>query len=324
MQKPTEYLLPGLAVFCAVLTCVLIGWSRNTSPPVLWEPVESASTAESHVPKLTDSTPAPESRSEPIAAPAETAAAPGMEEAAPNSATAPVAAASSDSMTSLSDNPPVAASPSPVPVAPTSAAVSPAAAPAIPDIEGPLPTSDPVAPAAPQTSPALVAPPVPQTALDPQAIARQPQLWPRQVLLQSPVRFPVFINGREVGNVQLPRGAAVLLRKVRLDGTVEIERQGSYANVPPQATDLVARVRQSLVTRPQASPAEPKKPGNAPSAAAAKAAPAAPTPSLGPDTAPTAEPQDATDTTGPAPLILPSSLDPAPASPAASPASAGN
>lgn len=87
-------------------------------------------------------------------------------------------------------------------------------------------------------------------------IAKQPHLWPRQVLLRSSVRFAVIIKGMNAGNIQVPAGRPVNLRKVDLDGTVEIElpgSQGSVTKVKEQDTDLVARVNAGAAAREKAS-----------------------------------------------------------------------
>lgn len=85
-------------------------------------------------------------------------------------------------------------------------------------------------------------------------IARQPQLWPPQVILMSTQRFPVVIKGVNVGNVQVPAGRPVILRKVNPDGTLEIEFQGSPAKVKAQATDLVVRATALAASRVKAAP----------------------------------------------------------------------
>jgi len=73
-------------------------------------------------------------------------------------------------------------------------------------------------------------------------IAKQPSLWPKQIVILVPVRFPVVLNGVNIGNIQVPPHSAVVLQKVNPDGTVMIERQGSQAKVKAQETDLSARV----------------------------------------------------------------------------------
>lgn len=73
------------------------------------------------------------------------------------------------------------------------------------------------------------------------SVAADPRLWPRQVVLQGPVRFPVYINGNPAGSVQIGRGSLVSLHKVQPDGTVELERLGSIAKANASQTDLLAR-----------------------------------------------------------------------------------
>ena len=68
-------------------------------------------------------------------------------------------------------------------------------------------------------------------ALDVATIAAEPKSWPREVTLLSPVRLPLVLNGTKVGETQLPAGKSVVLRKVNLDGTVEVEFQGSSTNI---------------------------------------------------------------------------------------------
>jgi ribosomal protein L24 len=85
-------------------------------------------------------------------------------------------------------------------------------------------------------------------------IARQPKLWPPQVILIRTQRFPVIIKGVNVGSVQVPAGRPVTLRKVNPDGTLEIEFQGSPAKVKAQATDLAARAAALAASREKAAP----------------------------------------------------------------------
>ena len=78
-------------------------------------------------------------------------------------------------------------------------------------------------------------------ALDVATIAAEPKSWPREVTLLSPVRLPLVLNGTKVGETQLPAGKSVVLRKVNLDGTVEVEFQGSSTSIQAAGTDLSAR-----------------------------------------------------------------------------------
>ena len=60
------------------------------------------------------------------------------------------------------------------------------------------------------------------------------------------VSFPVILNGINRGNIQLPAGREVNLRKVNPDGTVELEMQGAMGattKVNAQATNDLARAR---------------------------------------------------------------------------------
>ena len=84
------------------------------------------------------------------------------------------------------------------------------------------------------------------TPFDVPDIAKDPQLWPKQVVLIIPVRFSVIKNGVIAGNFQMPQGRTVLLRQVYADGTVLLELPeipGTQAKVKAQATDLLARAR---------------------------------------------------------------------------------
>lgn len=63
------------------------------------------------------------------------------------------------------------------------------------------------------------------------------------------VSFPVILNGINRGNIQLPAGRAVTLRKVNPDGTVELEMQGAMAKVNAQATDVLARARATAAAK---------------------------------------------------------------------------
>lgn len=196
----------------------LWGWSRRL-PESIWESSTTAPLPSPEVePKLAmgpEPTPPPPSVSETAAPPDSTPA--------PAETSAPVRVPT--------EIPPTAATPIP-----------PNRPPSEEELAGPLPAAaDPAASHSnPPAAPISV---IPAAQLDIGEIARQPQLWPRQIVLLAPARFPVILNGVNVGNVQLPSGRAVILRKVDADGFVEIELQGSLTKVKAQATDIVARAQ---------------------------------------------------------------------------------
>jgi len=75
--------------------------------------------------------------------------------------------------------------------------------------------------------------------LDLATIASQPQLWPAEIVLVTPVEFPIFVNGKQAGSAELPRGTSVTLRRVNADGTLEVQRQGATARIPARSTNLL-------------------------------------------------------------------------------------
>lgn len=221
-----------LTLGCALLSAAFWSWSRGLSEPN-WE---SSSAALAPMPESSTvaavPTPTPKPKPKPIKkAPSPT---PALVQATP-------------------DVPMPSATPTPEPF-PVVAEATPAAPIATPEppprpsdaeLAGPLPEHSPG-----ETAVAAVTP----TNLDIGDIARQPQLWPPQVILVSTQRFPVVIKGVNVGNVQVPAGRPVTLRRVNLDGTLEIEFQGSPAKVKAQATDLVARATALAASRGKAAP----------------------------------------------------------------------
>ena len=241
-HNPTSW----LAVFCALLSAGLWAWTRRL-PETTWESsvAVSPSPSAAETVRTTGTEPMP---------PATTDA----DETAPASTPAPP----------LAEATPPQPTPEPTPVAATVAAASPtpsptptppAAKPPEADLAGPLPANP--GNAAPPSSPQPTAQPTPAAAILPPApldlseIAQQPELWPRQIVLLASVRFPVILNGVNVGNVQVPPGSAVLLRKVGADGTVEIERQGSRTKVQATSTDLLARAQALAAAHKAATPA---------------------------------------------------------------------
>ena len=226
------------ALFCAALSAGLWDWSRRL-PDCHWETTDSPSAGAAVAF-------APATGSEPALPPDNS---PG--ETPPTSP--PAQAAATPPQPAPAPTPDPAATAAAVPTPEPSATPPPAAPPSDAALAGPLPTNPEPAPSAPPA--AAVVPPAP---LDLAEIARQPALWPRQVVLLVSVRFPVILNGVNVGNIQMPSGRAVLLRKVNLDGTVEIELQGSqtsHARVKAQATDLLARAQAVAASRKATAPA---------------------------------------------------------------------
>ncbi|MEI8235062.1 MAG: hypothetical protein WCH57_10315 [Verrucomicrobiota bacterium] len=229
-----------LALLCVLASAGLWVWSRRI-PPSAWE------------------TTAPLATNVPAVSPAASDDAPG-EEPPPPSPAEPTAAAS-PGVSPTADTPAVAVIPS-TPPPPTP---SPTPSPSDAELAGPLPQHSADESAAPTPQPAASAPPAPPappllpTSLDLASLSRQPERWPRQVVLLAAVRFPVILKGVNAGNIQVPAGSPVLLRKVNPDGSVEIElpaAPGSIAKVKAQNTDLLARAGAAANPAP-ATPSSP-------------------------------------------------------------------
>ena len=230
-----------LTTGCAVLSAVLWGWSRgllepnweSSAAPLALAPMPEPSPA---IRVAATSAPKPKPKSKPAPPKIVPSPTPALVQATP---VEPIPSA-----------PPLPA-PEPSPVVAEAmpgaslATPMPAPRPSEAGLAGPLPEHSPGEPAVAAATPA---------SLDIDEIARQPQLWPPQVILVSAQRFPVVIKGVNVGNVQVPAGRAVTLRKVNADGTLEIEFQGSPAKVKAQATDLAARAAALAASREKAAP----------------------------------------------------------------------
>jgi hypothetical protein len=67
-----------------------------------------------------------------------------------------------------------------------------------------------------------------------------PELVPRRVKLLQPTTFPVVMDGRTVGTVELPVGSVVGVAGLS-GGNVQLDHRGGRAEVPLSATDLVQR-----------------------------------------------------------------------------------
>lgn len=224
MRKFFQSPISWLAIFCAALSAGLWEWSRCL-PESTWE--SSASL--------------PSPAAEPVPEPTPPLNA-GPSETAPASASTPTLAET---------NPPEPTPADRAAIAPTPAASTPR--PSDAELACPPPGHAETT-ASPPPSPTPATPSVIPTApLDIAEIARQPQLWPRQVILLASVRFPVILKGVNVGNIQVPPGRPVLLRKVDLDGSVEIELQGSQTKVKAQATDILARAQAIEAARKSAT-----------------------------------------------------------------------
>jgi len=102
----------------------------------------------------------------------------------------------------------------------------------------------PVAPAgspAPAELPPAV-PSIPQpVTYDLQTLARDHSLWPRQVRLKKPTKFPAVIGGKVVGSLVAPPGTEVNLLAIR-EGKLGLEYKGGGASVAVEDTDLATRV----------------------------------------------------------------------------------
>jgi len=234
MRKFFQSPISWLAVFCAVLSAGLWEWSRRL-PESNWE-----SSAAVSLPS-------------PTAEPGPTT---GPEPTTPLNADPSEAAPAPTSTPALAEVSPPAPTPS---ATETVAAATPTPAASTPppsdaELAGPLPAHAETAATPPPSPTPPTASIVPDAPLDLGEIARQPQLWPRQVVLLASVRFPVILKGVNVGNIQVPPGRPVLLRKVDLDGSVEIELQGSLTKVKAQTTDILARAQAIAAARKSAAP----------------------------------------------------------------------
>ena len=67
-------------------------------------------------------------------------------------------------------------------------------------------------------------------------------LWPRQVLLTKPTTFPVVINQRPVGQVEVPSGRAVDVIAISSDGLTLVYQGGSRL-VPEDSTNVMETAR---------------------------------------------------------------------------------
>lgn len=169
---------------------------------------------------------------------------------------------------------PETASATPVPPpTPVDAAPSPAPAPVV-SAETPAPTD--TAPPASTPEPPPSAEPTPAPApLEIADLARQPQLWPKQVLLVAPVRFNVIMQGKAMGSILVPARRPVILRKINPDGTVEIQYQSNTAITKHQDTDLLPRARAAALEKPAANPPAPSS-GDSGATSPAKPSPESP------------------------------------------------
>ncbi|XHR29536.1 MAG: hypothetical protein ACFUZC_03060 [Chthoniobacteraceae bacterium] len=219
------------ALVCAALSGALWIWSRQLpestwekSGPVAATPAVGLPPAESAAPAASPD-PHPEVPS-PTPTPTPTPSA--LASASPTPA--PEEAAIDDTQ----------AAPSATPSAPTPV---PTPRPSEEELLGPLPqhSNDELAARASAT---------PEAALSLADIARNPRLWPKQVVLLVPVHFAVMSNGVLSGNLQMPAGRAVTLKQVYPDGSVLLEIPGAQAKTKAQATDLLARARLLAKSQP--------------------------------------------------------------------------
>ena len=250
--------LPWLVALCAVLSALFLLQSRENPPK--WE------------------APAPSLRASKPDIEAAGSAAPASKHAV--KARKKLAATPTPAEPAATPAVPVApAEPTPAPT------VSSSSAPVATPTPTPAPTPEPVA--TPASQPAPVATPTPAP-LDAPKAALLPQFWPRTVVLAVSIDFPVTLNGVQAGSMRLPKGAALNLRKVNADGTVQVERQGSQATLPVDSTNLLSLMR-------KAAEDASSNPTPAPATPAASDAAAAPADS-GTASAPTATP-------GPRPVL---------------------
>ena len=252
--------IPWVALLFAALSAGLWEWSRSL-PASHWETTGST-TASLPSPAASERTPAaaawesaqPANENSGETTPAETATpqpTPGTDSTATVADSTPTTAAADSTATAAAS-------------APAPESVTPPPTPTDTPLAGPLPEkSEPAAPAAPAAPPSPAAAILPPAPLDLAEIARQPALWPKQVLLLASVRFPVILNSVNVGNVQVQPGRAVILHKVNPDGTVEIELPGTQASrtkIKAEATDLLPRAQTLAAARKNGAPASESAP----------------------------------------------------------------
>ncbi len=94
--------------------------------------------------------------------------------------------------------------------------------------------------AAPEPSPSAHAAPA---VIDLATISKSPPAqWPKSVLLKKAAMFPAVLDGKIVGEVQVPVGTAVNVSLVQANG-VTTEFRGAKKVRPDGATDLIERFR---------------------------------------------------------------------------------
>lgn len=152
------------------------------------------------------------------------------------------------------------AAPDPLPKAAPASRPSPTPLPTEAELAGPLPQHSPEELASPPQTipPTTAAQPTATSSLTLAEIARQPELWPKQVILLASVRFPAILKGVNVGNIQVPAGRLALVRKVNVDDTIDLElpgSQGATAKVKAQATDLIVRAQALASSKEKATQA---------------------------------------------------------------------
>ncbi|MFA7343015.1 MAG: hypothetical protein WC003_01805 [Terrimicrobiaceae bacterium] len=141
----------------------------------------------------------------------------------------------------------------------------------------PTPTPIPTPTPAPTPVPAPVAEatPEPEVPLDFAAIAANPTLWPKQVALRQQFAFPLTLNGKVVGQAQVPAGTVFPLVRVLPDTAnpqVEILYQNNRTVLPAAAVDLILRVTENKnhASPPAALPTQTQRPTIPAPAAAVK------------------------------------------------------
>jgi len=108
----------------------------------------------------------------------------------------------------------------------------------------PTPTPKPATPT-PTPTPKVTASATPKPAsaeVDLNTLSNTPAEWPKKVILKEAVTFPVIINGKPVGEAQIPPGREVDLVKVE-PTEVTVQFQGAMQRIPVKSTDLIERVK---------------------------------------------------------------------------------
>jgi hypothetical protein len=76
--------------------------------------------------------------------------------------------------------------------------------------------------------------------MDLATISKSPAQWPKTVLLKQPAAFPAVLDGKIVGEIQVPAGTQVNIVSVQAEGVTAEYRNGKK-QLPAGATDIIER-----------------------------------------------------------------------------------